>query len=118
MCILVWALLLTYRCKCLTVNVRRSVGGQCSCGRGGTLGSHAAGRRVVERRANKEIDTYTYPVVIRAVDVSGHAEVSDLHQQVLTHQAIPVWTKQRLQRHYTIFTQQKCSPFLPFNFKL
>lgn len=38
----------------------------------------------------KDIDTYTYPVVVSAVDVSGHAKISDLYQQVLTHQAVPV----------------------------
>lgn len=36
------------------------------------------------------MDTYTYPVVVSAVNVSGHAKVSDLHQQVLPHQAVPV----------------------------
>lgn len=36
------------------------------------------------------MDTYTYPVVVSAVDVSGHAKVSDLHQQVLAYQAVPV----------------------------
>lgn len=30
-----------------------------------------------------------YPVVVGAVDVPGHAEVSDLHQQVGPHQAVP-----------------------------
>lgn len=30
-----------------------------------------------------------YPVVIGAVDISGHAEVSDLHQQVGSNQAVP-----------------------------
>ena len=30
-----------------------------------------------------------YPVVIGAVDVSGHAKVSDLHQQVGSNQAVP-----------------------------
>lgn len=30
-----------------------------------------------------------YPVVVGAVDVSGHAEVSDLHQQVGSNQAVP-----------------------------
>lgn len=38
----------------------------------------------------KDIDTYTYPVVVSAVDVPGHAEVSDLYQQVLAHQAVSV----------------------------
>lgn len=36
------------------------------------------------------MDTYTYPVVVSAVNVSGHAKVSDLYQQVLAHQAVPV----------------------------
>ena len=30
-----------------------------------------------------------YPVVIGAVDISGHAEVSNLHQQVGSNQAVP-----------------------------
>lgn len=30
----------------------------------------------------------THPVVVSAVDVSGHAEVSDLHQQPVPHQAV------------------------------
>lgn len=51
-----------------------------------------------ERRARKDIDTYTYPVVVSAVDVSGHAKVSDLYQQVLTHQAVPVGP--RMQNKY------------------
>lgn len=29
-----------------------------------------------------------HPVVICAVHISGHAEVSDLHEQVLPHQAV------------------------------
>lgn len=53
-------------------------------------GTHAAGRRKAKRRARKDIDTYTYPVVVSAVDVSGHAKVSNLYQQVLTHQAVSV----------------------------
>lgn len=36
------------------------------------------------------MDTYTYPVVVSAVNVSGHAKVSDLYQQVLAYQAVPV----------------------------
>lgn len=39
---------------------------------------------------SKEVDTYTYPVVVSAVNVPGHAKVSNLHQQVLPHQAVPV----------------------------
>lgn len=42
------------------------------------------------RKSRKDMDTYTYPVVVSAVNVSGHAKVSDLYQQVLAHQAIPV----------------------------
>lgn len=42
-----------------------------------------------ERKAWKDIDTYTYPVVVSAVDISWHAKVSNLYQQVLTHQAVP-----------------------------
>lgn len=30
-----------------------------------------------------------YPVVVSAVDIPGHAEVSDLHQQVGSDQAVP-----------------------------
>ena len=30
----------------------------------------------------------SYPVVVAAVDVPGHAEVSDLHQQAVAHQAV------------------------------
>lgn len=30
----------------------------------------------------------THPIVVCAVDVSGHAEVSDLHHQALAHQAV------------------------------
>lgn len=30
----------------------------------------------------------TYPIVVRAVDVPRHAEVSDLHHQALAHQAV------------------------------
>lgn len=29
-----------------------------------------------------------YPVVVTAVDVPGHAEVSNLHQQAVAHQAV------------------------------
>lgn len=42
------------------------------------------------RKNRKGMDTYTYPVVVSAVNVSGHAKVSDLDQQVFTHQAVPV----------------------------
>lgn len=63
---------------------------------GRSRGAHAAGRRKAKRGARKEIDTYTYPVVVSAVDISGHAKVSDLYQQVLTHQAVPV-RQQRMQ---------------------
>lgn len=34
--------------------------------------------------------TYTYPVVVSAVNISGHTKVSDLYQQVLAHQTVPV----------------------------
>lgn len=44
---------------------------------------------------SKEVDTYTYPVVVSAVNVPGHAKVSDLHQQVLPHQAVPVGRHRR-----------------------
>lgn len=30
----------------------------------------------------------SYPVVVAAVDVSGHAEISNLDQQAIAHQAI------------------------------
>ena len=43
------------------------------------------GRKLIE-----DISTYTHPVVVGAVDVSGHSKVSDLYQQVLSHQAVPV----------------------------
>lgn len=44
---------------------------------------------VQERRGeNRDIKT-THPVVVRAVDVSGHAKVSDLDQQVFSYQAVP-----------------------------
>ena len=33
--------------------------------------------------------TATHPVVVSAVHVPGHAEVPDLHQEVLAHQAVP-----------------------------
>lgn len=42
------------------------------------------------RKSRKDMDTYTYPVVVSAVNVSGHAKVSDLNQQVFAHQAVPV----------------------------
>lgn len=42
------------------------------------------------KKSRKDMDTYTYPVVVSAVNVSGHTEVSDLYQQVLAHQTVPV----------------------------
>lgn len=36
-----------------------------------------------------QLEKPPYPVVIGAVDVSGHAEVSDLHQQIGSDQAVP-----------------------------
>lgn len=41
-------------------------------------------------KARKDTYTYTYPIIVSAVDVSGHAEVTNLYQQVLPHQAVPV----------------------------
>lgn len=42
------------------------------------------------RKSRKDMVTYTYPVVVSAVNVSGHAKVSNLYQQILAHQAVPV----------------------------
>ena len=46
-------------------------------------------RRGVWKGAKKEVDTYTYPVVVRAVHIPGHTKISNLHQQVFSHQAVP-----------------------------
>lgn len=37
---------------------------------------------------NQTIPADAYPVVVTAVDVPGHAEVSNLHQQAVAHQAV------------------------------
>lgn len=50
------------------------------------------------RKSRVDLDTYTYPVVVSAVNVSGHAKVSDLYQQVLAHQAVPVRAATGLRR--------------------
>lgn len=65
--------------------------------------THAAGCRVgrgAERGARKDVDTYTYPVVVSAVDVSGHAKVSDLHQQVLTNQTVSFSKREKEIKNY------------------
>lgn len=49
------------------------------------------------------MDTYTYPVIVSAVDVSGHAKVTNLYQQVLAHQAVPVKNKNSLGDYFAPF---------------
>lgn len=69
-------------------------------------GTHAAGRREAKRRARKEIDTYTYPVVVSAVDISGHTKVPNLYQQVLTHQTIPKLDSKNIVSNYKLSTEK------------
>lgn len=65
---------------------------------GGGLMQQETGVGWAERRARKDIDTYTYPVVVCAVDVPGHAKVPNLYQQVLTHQTVPA---KKLRKKYS-----------------
>ena len=44
---------------------------------------------VSEFERRREGSVLSYSVVVRAVHISGHAEVSDLDQQVLPHQTVP-----------------------------